>query len=266
MHVWWPGIFPGGRAPESGWHDGALEFWQSPVPCPHRQGAGSGPRTLDLAADGDYLVGSFQQAYGIDLTDPGLDMHWHRFQALLRSLPQDAIVSRIAGWRSWTPAKSRKKPDEAARQLRDAWSLERIQDGEAIAEQQELLGGVAEAFAREREAEGEWRRSPHRCKGRYSRRAEEGGGPQEVLRRHLCRGRPQQGGICLREAQGRSIEGRRSGRERNHWRSQGICRRGRRIHHRDNRQGHRGIQHIRAAHGRHRQALRRCERKGLRLR
>lgn len=155
MHVWWPGIFLGGRAPESGWHEGALEFWQSPVPCPHRQGAGSGPRTLDLAADGDYLVGSFQQAYGIDLTDPELDMHWHRFQALLRSLPQDAIISRIAGWRSWTPSKSRKKPDEAAQQLRDAWSLERIQDGDAVAEQQELLGGVAEAFAREMEADGE---------------------------------------------------------------------------------------------------------------
>lgn len=154
LHVWWPGIFPDGAAPGGGWHDGAIEFWQSPVPCPHGSGRKEGVRTLDMAADSDYIVGSFQQAYGIDLTDPALDMHWHRFQALVRSLPQDTIVSRIVGWRSWTPTRSRKKPDEAARQLRDAWSLERIQDPGAVAEQQELLGSVAEAFEREMDADG----------------------------------------------------------------------------------------------------------------
>jgi hypothetical protein len=153
--VWWPGIFPDGE-PEGDWHDGALEFYRSPVACPHG-GHGRAPsvRAIDLLEDGDYLVGSFQQAYGIDLTDPALDMHWHRFQALLRSLPQDTVMSRIVGWRSWTPSGARRKPDEAARALRDAWSLgPGLRDDGAIAEQQALLGGVAEAFEREMSEHG----------------------------------------------------------------------------------------------------------------
>lgn len=146
--AWWPGVFPDGRGPDGDWHEGALEFYRSPVACPHG-GGHAGARTLDLALDGDYVVGSFQQAYGIDLTDPELDMHWHRFQALLRSLPQDTMLSRIVGWRSWTPSASRRRPEDEARRLRDAWSLPREDEEAAIAEQQAMLGGVAEAFARE---------------------------------------------------------------------------------------------------------------------
>lgn len=148
-HVWWPGIFPGPE-PEGDWHEGALEFWRSPVACPHGAAQG-GARTIDLSMDGDYVVGSFQQAYGIDLTDPALDMHWHRFLALLRSLPEDSMVARIGSWRAWTPSAARRKPEQVQRELRDAWALRPAgtSGGAAVAAQAEIFGGVVDAFARE---------------------------------------------------------------------------------------------------------------------
>lgn len=58
-------------------------------------------QAFDFIRDGDYIVGSFQQAYGIDLTDPSLSMHWHRFLALFRSLPETCIMSKIMGYRTF---------------------------------------------------------------------------------------------------------------------------------------------------------------------
>lgn len=147
--AWWPGIFVG---PEPrGWHDGALEFYRSPVECPHGSRGGGSARTLDLSVDGDYVVGSFQAAYGVDLTDPSCDMHWHRFLALLRSLPQDSMVSRIASWRAWTPDAAKRKPEQVQRELRSAWSLPGYgaASGAVVSAQQQIFGGVVSAFAKE---------------------------------------------------------------------------------------------------------------------
>lgn len=154
--VWWDGVFPDCDPVPRGWHDGALEFYRSPVACPHGQAGRSGARALDLSVDGDYVVGSFQSAYGIDLTDPGLDMHWHRFLALLRSLPEGSMVSRIGAWRTWTPEGAKRKPERAQRELRSAWSLPgHVASGDAVvSEQREIFGGVVDAFAREVGADG----------------------------------------------------------------------------------------------------------------
>ena len=42
---------------------------------------------LDYRCDADYIVGAFQQAYGIDLTAD--KVHWWRFKALLHALPPE---------------------------------------------------------------------------------------------------------------------------------------------------------------------------------
>ena len=151
--LWWDGIFPAYDNVPRDWHDGALEFYRSPVACPHGQAGRSGARPLDLSLDGDYVVGSFQAAYGIDLTDQGLDMHWHRFLALLRSLPEGSMVARIGAWRTWTRAAASERPEAAARRLRAAWALPSGPAGAAgaVDAQREVFGGVVEAFARERE-------------------------------------------------------------------------------------------------------------------
>lgn len=117
-----PPIFFIGDVPEGDWGAAAGEFLASKVCTPH--GKGEGGNTLDLIRDGDYIVGSFQSAYGLDLTSPSADdMHWHRFLALLRSLPSDTKIADIVGYRSWTPARGKRKQEDAMRRLKSQWTL-----------------------------------------------------------------------------------------------------------------------------------------------
>ena len=48
--------------------------------------------------DADYIYAAFFSAYGIDLAEIPY-MHWWKFRALMRSLPQDCEFSRILGYR-----------------------------------------------------------------------------------------------------------------------------------------------------------------------
>ena len=105
--------------PEGDWATPAVEFYRSENPTP--RGSSSGTRAIDLVMDGDYIVAAFQQAYGIDLTDPSLAMHWHRFHALLVGLPKDTKMSEVMSYRTWQ--KSGKKHDDQMRELKEAWRL-----------------------------------------------------------------------------------------------------------------------------------------------
>lgn len=104
--------------PHGDWRPAAVEFYKSDNPCPRDFGGGE-ERAVDLALDGDYVVGAFQQAYGIDLTEG--DMHWHRFLALLRSLPSDTKLMEIASYRTWR--KRNTTQDAIMRELRREWAL-----------------------------------------------------------------------------------------------------------------------------------------------
>lgn len=112
----WDGIVPDGD-----WVRPALDFYLCESVTPKRVADKSGVRPYDLVRDGDYIVGSFQSAYGIDLTDSHLEMHWHRFMALLRSLPSDAKLSEIMVYRSYH--KGNEKPDAAYQKLKGIWTL-----------------------------------------------------------------------------------------------------------------------------------------------
>ena len=64
-------------------------------------GSSSDPQdepVLDYRCDADYIVGAFQQAYGIDLTTAKL--HWFRFRALFAALPEDTFMAKIINWRT----------------------------------------------------------------------------------------------------------------------------------------------------------------------
>ena len=64
-------------------------------------GSSSDPQdepVLDYRCDADYIVGAFQQAYGIDLTTE--KMHWFRFRALFAALPEDTLMAKIMSWRT----------------------------------------------------------------------------------------------------------------------------------------------------------------------
>lgn len=136
-------IFQDGTAPAGEWREAAAEFYESPNPFP-RGGAEGGERVLDLVLDGDFIVAAFQQAYGIDLTDPGLSMHWHRFLALLRGLPDDTALSRVMGFRGWRADDGRKGREREMRERRAAWALPPIEESLPYAMQDDPLEGLYE--------------------------------------------------------------------------------------------------------------------------
>lgn len=80
---------------------------------------GTNEKILDYILDGEYIVGSFMQAYNIDLTE--CDMHWHLFKALFLSLPQETKIKEIMSIRAWH--KSNDKHDTMAQKAKNAWSL-----------------------------------------------------------------------------------------------------------------------------------------------
>lgn len=61
---------------------------------------GSGPRGLDFAVDGPLVYAAFWQAYGIDLRQPDLQLHWWEFMALLRALPEECRLCTIIDYRT----------------------------------------------------------------------------------------------------------------------------------------------------------------------
>ena len=136
-HVAWLGIFEK-EIPEGDWAEAAMEFFESPTVTP--RGSNSGARVVDFIADGDYIVGSFQSAYGIDLTSQ--DMHWHRFLALFRSLPESTKMVEVMGYRSYSRANAKKKAEVLYEDAKQQWALPPKQDKQVIAAQQEMFGGI----------------------------------------------------------------------------------------------------------------------------
>ena len=133
------------------WRPEALRFLTERPSTP-RGGRGRGARVYDFEEDADYIVGSFQQAYGIDLTDPGLEMHWHRFMALVRSLPRDTKLAEIIGYRSWSKADAKRSMDSVNRELRDMWALPQgtgQADAELVELQREWFGNVLPGGAKD---------------------------------------------------------------------------------------------------------------------
>ena len=108
-----------------------MEFYRSPNITP--TGSSSSERIVDMVWDGDYIVASFMQAYGIDLTTVDY-MHWHVFKALLYNLPDDTVMSRIMGYRSWQ--KSNRKIDDVMADRKRRYSLPTI---EQLEERRTLL-------------------------------------------------------------------------------------------------------------------------------
>lgn len=139
-------IFPNEEPPEGEWVPAALEFLRSKNSCPHGQATATQVEVFDLMEDGDYIVAAFQQAYGIDLTAPDCSMHWHRFLALLRGLPQETKLSEIIGYRGWTEADGKQSFETRAKKLRESWSLPRKADERLKAAQSEWFGDVVKSY------------------------------------------------------------------------------------------------------------------------
>lgn len=124
--VAWFGVLAGDYPSGDSWVGAAVDFYRNPNETPRETG-GASERAVDFISDGELITAAFQQSYGIDLTDPACEMHWHRFLALFRGLPEDTMLSRVMGYRSWT--NSKKKHETVMGELKRAWALPRV--GEA---------------------------------------------------------------------------------------------------------------------------------------
>ena len=110
-----------------------LEFYENKNATPNYNDKSS-ERILDYILDGEYIVGSFMSAYGIDLTS--VDMHWHLFKALFVSLPDTSKITQIMGMRSYK--KSEESYDKVALKNKKAWKLPSIMDSELEQINQEI--------------------------------------------------------------------------------------------------------------------------------
>lgn len=108
-----------------------MEFYHSPNVTP--KGTGTGERSVDMVWDGEYIVASFIQAYGIDLTTIEY-MHWHVFKALLYALPDDTIMGKIMGYRTYQP--TTKKTETIMQDLKRKWRLPTMEE---LQKRQEML-------------------------------------------------------------------------------------------------------------------------------
>lgn len=117
---YWEGIFKDEVPISFDWFEPALEFLESKNVTPHDTEK-SLEKLLDYVLDGDYIVAAFQQAYGIDLTS--VDMHWHRFHALLIGLPDDVLLSKAIFYRGWKKEPQNKDHDRKYRENKARWSF-----------------------------------------------------------------------------------------------------------------------------------------------
>lgn len=86
--------------------DAALRFLGMNEERPPRPASGktaAGVRTFCWDADASRVVADFQREYGVDLTDPGLSMHWWRFWSLFRGLGSESQTMEAIGVRSAVP-------------------------------------------------------------------------------------------------------------------------------------------------------------------
>lgn len=123
----WVGIFPDNIPPnDDGWIFAAIEFLKSENATPRMTRPPTGVRLIDYIEDGEHIVASFQQAYGIDLTVE--DMHWHRFKALLGGLPDSTKMAKVMGYRDYNEMDSKRKYEDIQREQKLAWSLPMPED------------------------------------------------------------------------------------------------------------------------------------------
>src|SRR5574344_1043719 len=97
-----------------------LDFYVNPNITPRKQENDDGRIILDYIEDGEYIVGSFMAVYGINLITIDY-LHWHEFQALFRSLPEDSKIMQIISRRAYK--KTNKSMDSQLQEAKEIWSF-----------------------------------------------------------------------------------------------------------------------------------------------
>ena len=70
-------------------------------------------------------------------------LHWHKFLALFRSLPEDSIIKQIISFRCYEPSDSKKKEKDVRMKWKNIWSLDNYKNRE---KNSELLSEINDEF------------------------------------------------------------------------------------------------------------------------
>lgn len=83
-------------------------------------------KVYDIDQDAEFIFAAFMQTYGIDLTTASL--HWWQFRAMMHSLPEECMFSKIMGYRA-VRLSSIKDKDERSR-IGQKQALYRLRNGQ----------------------------------------------------------------------------------------------------------------------------------------
>lgn len=83
--------------------------------------SGGNVQAYDFEKDSEYIFSAFLDSYGIDLTTERL--HWWRFKALFKSLPEDCQMCKIMMYRTIDLKKVPKEQRKFYREMKARYSL-----------------------------------------------------------------------------------------------------------------------------------------------
>lgn len=119
--------------------EACYRFYQGGQPPQER--SQSRKRVYDFDQDEGLLAAAFLADYGIDLTDPGLKLHWHRFLALFSGLREEDTISRIMSIRAADTGKMKGEERDWYTRMQRKYAIRQKEDPLQAQVEQALLSG-----------------------------------------------------------------------------------------------------------------------------
>lgn len=101
----------------------------------------SSKRVYDFEQDEGLLAAAFLADYGIDLTDPNLKLHWHRFLALFSGLREEHAICRIMSIRAADTGKMKGEERDWYTRMQRKYAIRQKEDPLQAQVEQALLSG-----------------------------------------------------------------------------------------------------------------------------
>lgn len=134
--------------------DAMLQFYVG-ASTENNTGGGKNVRAYDFEKDSEYIFSAFLDSYGIDLTTAHL--HWWRFKALFKSLPEDCQMCKIMMYRTIDLKKVPKDQRKFYREMKARYSL-KSGNHTGYRTEQEMKDYVKQRFAEAKSRMPELRR------------------------------------------------------------------------------------------------------------
>lgn len=123
--------------------DAMLQFYAG-ASTENNTGGGKNVWAYDFEKDSEYIFSAFLDSYGIDLTTAKL--HWWRFKALFKSLPEDCQMCKIMMYRTIDLKKVPKDQRKFYREMKARYDL-KSGNNTGYRTEQEMKDYVKQRFA-----------------------------------------------------------------------------------------------------------------------